>query len=90
MNADCTLAAMRLLVAYGARFGTLRPWTFEYVLMRGEEALPFLEYMMDSGVDINELETKGTALHIAVAVYDPVLMRWLLDHVADHDSDPLA
>ena len=72
-----TLAVMKLLVAYGARFETLRPRTFEYVLTRGEEALPFLEYMLDNGVDINEQEPKGTALHIAVTVDDPVLMRWL-------------
>lgn len=66
---------MMLLVAYGASFETLHPRAFEYVLTRGEEALPFPEYMLDNGVDINELNPKGTALHIAVTVDDPVLMR---------------
>lgn len=39
-------------------------------------------------MDINELEPKGTALHIAVTVDEPVLMRWLLDHVADPRFGP--
>lgn len=75
-------------MTYGVSFETLRPRAFGYVLTHGEEALPFHEYMLDNGVDINELNPKGTALHIAVTVDDPVLMRWLLDHVADPRFGP--
>ncbi|KAJ5900533.1 ankyrin [Penicillium subrubescens] len=43
------------------------------------------ETSSDNGVDINRQEPRGTALHIAVDIGDPVLMRWLLDHGADRE-----
>lgn len=88
MDADCKLAAMRLLVAYRSRFENFSPRTFKYVLTRGEEALPFLKHMLDIGVDINELEHKGTALHIAVTVDDLITIASGLCQVADTRFGP--
>jgi ankyrin repeat protein len=85
-----TLAEMKLLVAYGASLETLGPRIFQSILPRVNtvyrgETLSILEYLLDHGVDINRQEPRGTALHTAVDVGDPVLMRWLLDHGADRE-----
>jgi ankyrin repeat protein len=85
-----TLAEMKLLVAYRFSLETLGPRILQSILPRVNtayrgETLSILEYLLDNGVDINRQEPRGTALHIAVDIGDPVLMRWLLDHGADRE-----
>lgn len=81
MTAACvgTLAELKLLVAYGASLEALGPRTLKSILPRvntayADETLSVLEYLLDNGVDINRQEARGTALHIAVDIDDPVLM----------------